>query len=445
MIKQCVSGLAALLLIGSSGGALGANFLVCPDGSGDYETIQLAVDAAADGDVIELANGVFAGRGNKDINYLGKAVTIRSQSGNPDSCIIDVEGEFNQTAQRGFVFLSGEGGESLLRDLTIINGVADGPCPACEGAGVYSEHSSPTIINVKFIGNYALSGAGFTAVGGSPTISGCAFVGNQGLEGAGIMIYDSSAAVIDHCIFYNNLASNQGGAIYAHTESSPIVTNCTIVGNWSAMGGGIRLWESDLTLENSIIAFSDQGEAINIYGESQIEILYSDLYGNQAGDWTEPFEDQAEINGNLTVDPQFVDTSAADYRLQDGSPCIDAGNPNSPHDPDGTIADMGAYFYDQTVGISGPGHLPVAGFAAKNFPNPFNASTEIRFNLPQQMTVQIEFFDLLGRRLESITLPDLPAGTQAYTWNAATHPSGLYFYRLQAADYSLVNSCVLLK
>ena len=445
MIRQNILGLTALLLIGSGVNAAGANFLVCPDGSGDYPTIQQAIDASADGDVIELANGEFSGRGNKDLDYLGKEITIRSQSGDRDSCTINIEGEFNQTAQRGFVFLSGEGSESVLRDLTIINGVADGPCPACEGAGAYCEYSSPSIINVKFDGNYALSGAGVTAVGGSPTIIGCTFANNEGLEGAGIMVYDSSAAVIDHCVFYNNLSSNQGGAIYAHTGSSPTIINCTIVGNWSPMGGGIRLWESGLALENTIIAFSDQGEAINVYGEGEIVISYSDLYGNAGGDWTGPIEDQAGINGNMAADPLFVDTTAAEYHLQADSPCIDAGNPDSPYDPDGTIADIGAYFYDQTVGIADQDNLPPNMIALDNYPNPFNASTEIQFNLPAPANARIEIFDLLGRRLESINLPSLSAGPQIYIWNAAAYPSGVYFYKFQAAGYSSINRCVLLK
>jgi len=51
--------------------------------------------------------------------------------------------------------------------------------------------------------------------------------------------------------------------------------------------------------------------------------------------------------GNITDDPLFVNPIADNYNLQAGSPCIDAGNPNSPLDPDGTRADMGALYYDQ--------------------------------------------------------------------------------------------------
>ena len=51
--------------------------------------------------------------------------------------------------------------------------------------------------------------------------------------------------------------------------------------------------------------------------------------------------------GNISSNPQFMNPASGNFNLQGGSPCIDAGNPNSPLDPDGTIADMGALFFDQ--------------------------------------------------------------------------------------------------
>jgi len=68
------------------------------DGSGDYPTIQAAIDAASDYDVVVVADGNYTGEGNKNLDFGGKAITLRSQNG-PEKCIIDCEGN-----GRGFYF-----------------------------------------------------------------------------------------------------------------------------------------------------------------------------------------------------------------------------------------------------------------------------------------------------------------------------------------------------
>lgn len=94
---------------------------------GDYPTIRAAVDVALNGDEVVLADGVFTGEGNYNIDILGKTITVRSQSGNPNACIIDVPGEYNEIAQRGFYLSNYEGRNTIIRDITIMNGVADAP------------------------------------------------------------------------------------------------------------------------------------------------------------------------------------------------------------------------------------------------------------------------------------------------------------------------------
>ena len=78
-------------------------YVVRPDGTGDFPNIQAAVVAAESGDSVELTDGTFSGAGNRDIDYLGKAITIGSQSGNPEACIINCEGGAAEP-HRGFLF-----------------------------------------------------------------------------------------------------------------------------------------------------------------------------------------------------------------------------------------------------------------------------------------------------------------------------------------------------
>ena len=113
-----------LMLFHVSMTCYGAVYLIEPDGTGDYPTIQLAIDAAQNGDEILLAAGVFKGTGNYDIDFRGKAITVRSLSGYPQDSTIDAEG-IQWEPRRGFDFQTGEGNDSVVRDLTIINGSTD--------------------------------------------------------------------------------------------------------------------------------------------------------------------------------------------------------------------------------------------------------------------------------------------------------------------------------
>ena len=78
---------AAIMLLPFAASA--SILLVHPDGSGLYPTIQDALVAAGEGDVIELTNGFFKGAGNRNGNARGKDVSIRSQTGPADSCVVD--------------------------------------------------------------------------------------------------------------------------------------------------------------------------------------------------------------------------------------------------------------------------------------------------------------------------------------------------------------------
>ena len=95
--------------------------VVRADGSGDYPTIQVAIDSAVSGDVIGLEDGTYTGDGNRDVDFLGKAITVRSISGNPTQCIVDCQGT-EQNKHKGFIFQNNEGLSSVLKGITIKNG-----------------------------------------------------------------------------------------------------------------------------------------------------------------------------------------------------------------------------------------------------------------------------------------------------------------------------------
>lgn len=122
--------ISALLLLGHLvfiDAAAGDTYLVKPDGTGDYPVIQAAMDAANNGDEVLLADGVFKGMGNKEVLFWGKAITVRSESGNPLDCIINAEGEIG-LPYNAFSFDNDEGPDSVVKDITILNGSTSTVC-----------------------------------------------------------------------------------------------------------------------------------------------------------------------------------------------------------------------------------------------------------------------------------------------------------------------------
>ncbi len=97
------------------------------------------------------------------------------------------------------------------------------------------------------------------------------------------------------------------------------------------------------------------------------------------------------------------------------------------------------------LAVDNEDNLPVEFSLAQNYPNPFNASTTIKFSLPEASEVTIHIYDILGRSIETLNSGMQSAGTHSIVWNADNQPSGVYFYRIQAGNFSDQKSCLLLK
>ncbi|MBD3334948.1 MAG: hypothetical protein GF355_05480 [Candidatus Eisenbacteria bacterium] len=300
-------------------------YVVLPDGSGDFVTIQEALDAAVNGDVVELAPGVFAGPGNRDLTYNGKAVTVRSQMGSPETCIIDCE-----EMSRGFYFLSAESPASVLQGVTIRNGVTP-----YNGGGILCSASSPRIedcIISNCTAGYAGGGAS-CEYGSQAEFIDCLFEENVADHdfGAGGAVYCSNESIlrVEDCTFLNNTAETIGGGIHVHLYAAAVIRECTFHGNSGPRGSQVSVRHHAFAdLHNCIMAFGFIGAAVRCEENGQAALYCCDVYGNEGGDWEDCISGQEGISGNISLDPLFCGADNGDLTIDAASPCAPFSPPN---------------------------------------------------------------------------------------------------------------------
>jgi hypothetical protein len=343
------------------------------DGPADYTTIQAAVNAAVDTDVIIIQPGMYTGTGNRDIDFLGKAITVRSTDPQDRNIVSDTVIDSQGTSSdwhRAFRFHTNEGPDSIIDGLTLTGGYTDyGGAINCE------VNCSPTIRNCIIRSNTATQeGGGIDCTTSEAVVINCLIEDNvSGYYAGGINCCVSSDLTIIGCIIRNNSAENDGGGIQFCVSSGQVI-NCSITNNVGYEGGGIwvrgPVHISNCTIVNNTATRSDpRGGALALdHDDATVtNCILWDNFPNEVYTWEHtPSVSYTDIKGgwsgaggnNIDIDPNFVDPIAGDYRLASGSPCIDVGDNGAvtePNDVDGLIriadgdcdgaatVDMGAY------------------------------------------------------------------------------------------------------
>jgi len=465
-------GLVGALPVGCSG-----SWLVKPDGSGDFATIQEAIDAAAPAETIVLADGIFTGPGNRDLNFLGKDIIVRSQSGDASLCVIDCQGS-ETDPHRGFQMSSGESATTVLEYVTIRGGWRN------TGAGGHISGSNPTLRGVVFADNTGVDGGGLIVANGNPLLEDCVFENNVVSDAGGGIYLNTSYPNLIRCVFRNNSAYwgggglyNQysgpnvidstfegntsdhwggavhnryiesgpnftgclftdnsaptGGALYHRNETTPSYTSCTFVGNFADNGAVLYTRTSAFTnLIRCILAFSPDGAAVTWDGTGTVNAFCSDVYGNAGGDWTGPLGGQLGTNDNFAENPVFCDQYDGDYQLASISPCQPA---NSSCGFLVGAFDMGCMLSPvEEEDAAVPVNLVLYG----SVPNPFNPMTTISFSVPNNGPVEVAIFGLDGKRITILYQGLLGAGLHEFIWQGRdsynrTAASGVYFVRVK--------------
>ena len=351
-----------------------------------YETIQQAIDEAIDADVIVVTLGVHSGDGNRDIDFDGREITVRSIDPNDsdvvEATVIDCE-DSQSNPHRGFYFHNAEDANSIVEGLTITNGAGK-----YEGGGIFCVNSNPTIRNcIIFNNSSAGRGGGIYCRNNScPTINNCIISENtatrgygggiccwydsmpivtnciinnnsaQGYHhGGGICCMDGSDAIVSGCVVSGNYAGHRGGGLYAYW-CSPIFTNCTVIGNIAEEGGGLGSFrEANPTLRNCILRDNRAtlcGAELALINTNRVwpsdiptwmTVSYSNVEGGEAGACVDENCTLYWETGNIDSDPCFAIAGywhenntpqepnddyyiVGNYHLRPASSCIDSGD-----------------------------------------------------------------------------------------------------------------------
>jgi hypothetical protein len=374
-------GLAALLAAASvlavmPASALAASTLNVP---GTYSTIQSAIDAAVDGDMVLVAPGTYHER----IDFLHKNITVQS-SGGQASTIIDggaagvvvkMATDASETPTlRGFTIRNGAGDSSIDSGGIDVSG---GPALIennlitanlyCDAGAVQASFSSATIRGNVISNNrqHACSGGiggGGVSIGGAgtvhlvdnvidgnhddgyggglslfaagtPTVERNVFRNNTAGAGGAIDLANASSALIQNNLFTGNVANGLGGAIHwlvPSGEPGPTVVNNTFVDNVGSGGSAIASdgFARSAAIFNNLIVGAGPGGVITCsgtYDPNPPQISFNDVVATSGSRYAGICPDGTGSGGNISVLPTFVNESAGDYHLIITSAGVDAG------------------------------------------------------------------------------------------------------------------------
>ena len=475
----------------------------------DYVSIQAGINASANGDTVLVQPGTYVENiyledhavvlaslflTTGDTSYISQTIIDGNASGSVVTFHYQHLYTEGNSTLTGFTLQNGKGqygggiscrvSHPIISNNHIINNISQD-----DGGGIFLWTGSDPVISDNYITNNTAAerGGGIFICWSHGTISNNTICNNRALSGAGIFVTESDQAPISEFsgnLIISNEASQNCGGLYIR-RSKVSLSDMIISRNKSFFNcGGMYIEESKFSMSNILVAKNEaSGNCGGLYAErSVITISNSTIANNDAGSqygsglllkncpndtidgyvsiintiiWNNSLSDTGIVSrqcstyycdtenarpgvGNISDDPLFCWPEISDYHLAENSPCVGTGE-------DG--ANIGAFGIGcATIDIpENTSNLPSTFSLFQNYPNPFNASTSISYTLPYDTNVKLDIYDVAGRHIE--TLSDLyqSVGSHQVTWNAQDYPSGAYFYKIQAGDFTETKMMLLIK
>ncbi len=384
-------------------------------------------------------------------------------------------------------------------------------------AGLFIQNTDNIKIrNSKFISNASVqSASGVFIIGkvnctGHVLIENCEFIDNVSV-GEPVDNLDNSlriggdTLIVRNCIFRGNIDSGHANsnAFTLSGNSLSLFENNLVVDNHSQAGSAVGYvaaytgkaiirnntfvnntvsWQQDLThfavngrdveIYNNIYrnpgSMYPSDELLVLFGDStDVFSMHNNLFrGGEQNISASPERFEYMLvygENNIDVDPGFTggDSTSADYyKLQETSPCVDAGAVTGSNFPlldlaghsriYGSTVDMGCYEWQPVGNFNQDLDFRDTKIIAYNYPNPFNPTTTIEYSLPEEGNVCIEVYNIKGQKVKQLINEHKESGHHTIKWNGTDENnksvgSGVYFYKVKTEKSSLINKMIMLK
>lgn len=426
-------------------------------------TLAAAIAAAAPGDILQLTGGAeYTHSSSASFAILNKPITIQVEPGSTQKAIIKLADSVS--AGSYYFFMMQNGASLTLRGLDI-DGIAktdtakslikfDGkPTPAASKCGTIKIENCV----IHDFADYLIHGNVQSTMQGM--VNDSLIINNIVAHNAQTFLGYSYVSLgyfeLKNSTIYkfSSLGIKIGNEPYRKTKITPttFIDHCT----FDNFGGTdpsmdykgiieVKDYYFPWTITNSIFSnFQDSTKTALNFKTPQTGAVTNVINTCQ---WRcgvppytmEPLWPGYAFHDTITMDPKYKGAANGDFTLPTNSPLLTFGSDGGPIGDPRWAKPATQVRQEHTI-------KPLNFQLSQNYPNPFNPRTKIEFQMSNSEFVTLKVFDVLGREVAILVNEVKPPAAYQVSWNAAQLPSGVYLYRLQAANFTQTRRMILTK